>query len=203
MSQNRLDKIFVSKSSKLSKESMLEGVVADLPSTYKLVKLMNGEIMAQNVYERGLKITVAIDQEFVNIEKDKQDEKIEEKDISGKRILIVDDNTLNIKVAERLLKKYNVEVVSVTSGKECLDLINNGAHYDMILMDDMMPGMSGVETFKELKKNTGFKTPTVMLTANAVDGMREKYVLEDGFDEYIAKPIAKVELDRVINKIFR
>ena len=66
-----------------------------------------------------------------------------------------------------------------------------------------MPEMSGVQTFKTLKANPSFNIPTVMLTANAIDGMKEKYLLQDGFDEYIAKPIAKKELDRVIRKIFK
>ncbi len=65
-----------------------------------------------------------------------------------------------------------------------------------------MPNMSGVETFKRLKQNPAFHTPTVMLTANAIDGMKEKYLLQDGFDEYIAKPIENKELDRIIKKIF-
>ena len=92
-------------------------------------------------------------------------------------------------MAERLLEKYNVEVKSVLSGGECLELIKLGEHFDLILMDDMMPNMSGVETYKKLKEDDSFNTPTVMLTANAIDGMKEKYLLQDGFDEYISKPI--------------
>lgn len=164
---------------------------------------MNGKIMAQNVYERGLKVTVAIDQGIVTNEVEKDVLPDTPIDIAGKNILIVDDNRLNIKVAERLLAKYNVNIKSVTSGSDCISLINNGETFDLILMDDMMPELSGVETFKKLKTNPSFNTPTVMLTANAMEGMREKYISQDGFDDYIAKPIAKDELERVLRSIFR
>ena len=71
--------------------------------------------------------------------------------------------------------------------------------YDLILLDDMMPKLSGVETFKKLKEDRKFNTPVVILTANAVSGMKEKY-LSYGLDDYLAKPIDKLELDRVLDK---
>ena len=70
----------------------------------------------------------------------------------------------------------------------------------MILMDDMMPGKSGVETFKELREQENFNIPTIILTANAISGMKEKYLNEDHFDDYLSKPIDRQELDRVIRK---
>lgn len=202
LKEKKLESIFKGASNG-SDNYKVEGVVASLPETYKLVKLMNGKIMAQNVYERGLKVTVAIDQGIVTNEVEKDVLPDTPIDIAGKNILIVDDNRLNIKVAERLLAKYNVNIKSVTSGADCISLINNGEPFDLILMDDMMPELSGVETFKKLKTNPSFNTPTVMLTANAMEGMREKYISQDGFDDYIAKPIAKDELERVLRSIFR
>lgn len=202
LKEKKLESIFKGASNG-SDNYKVEGVVASLPETYKLVKLMNGKIMAQNVYERGLKVTVAIDQGIVTNEVEKDVLPDTPIDIAGKNILIVDDNRLNIKVAERLLAKYNVNIKSVTSGSDCISLINNGEPFDLILMDDMMPELSGVETFKKLKTNPSFNTPTVMLTANAMEGMREKYISQDGFDDYIAKPIAKDELERVLRSIFR
>lgn len=202
LKEKKLESIFKGASNG-SDNYKVEGVVASLPETYKLVKLMSGKIMAQNVYERGLKVTVAIDQGIVTNEVEKDVLPDTPIDIAGKNILIVDDNRLNIKVAERLLAKYNVNIKSVTSGSDCISLINNGETFDLILMDDMMPELSGVETFKKLKTNPSFNTPTVMLTANAMEGMREKYISQDGFDDYIAKPIAKDELERVLRSIFR
>ena len=80
-----------------------------------------------------------------------------------------------------------------------MDKIKNGYAYDLILLDDMMPKMSGVETLQELKKIDGFGTPCVALTANAISGMREKY-LSSGFDDYLSKPIDKNELSNILNK---
>ncbi len=204
--KEKLDRIFIDRGeSEDLEESLLEGITSSLATTKKLVDLMGGTIVAQNVYGRGCKFTISLDQEIVYSNKVLLPENEEEKNIrniADKRILIVDDNKLNIKVAERLLKKYNVDVESVLSGSECLEKITSGEVYDLILMDDMMPNMSGVETFKRLKQNPAFHTPTVMLTANAIDGMKEKYLLQDGFDEYIAKPIENKELDRIIKKIF-
>ena len=71
--------------------------------------------------------------------------------------------------------------------------------YDLILMDDMMPKMSGVETFKKIKEDKSFHTPVVILTANAISGMKESY-FKEGLDDYLAKPIDKVELERVLNQ---
>ncbi len=199
---DKLDKIFISNNEDNIEESLIEGTNTSLSATKKLVDLMGGTIVAQNVYGRGCKFTVALDQEIV-VSNNNEDVTEEVKDISDKRILIVDDNKLNIKVAQRLLEKYNVQIDAVLSGTDCLEKIASGEHYDLILMDDMMPIMSGVETYKKLKQNSNFNTPTVMLTANAIDGMKEKYLLQDGFDEYIAKPIEKKELDRIIKKIFK
>ena len=70
---------------------------------------------------------------------------------------------------------------------------------DLILLDDMMPKMSGVETLKELMKIDNFNTPCVALTANAISGMKEKY-LKAGFDDYLSKPIDKIELSNILNK---
>ena len=79
------------------------------------------------------------------------------------------------------------------------DLLYSNKTWDLILLDDMMPKLSGVETFKKLKEDRKFNTPVVILTANAVSGMKEKY-LSYGLDDYLAKPIDKLELDRVLDK---
>ncbi len=114
-----------------------------------------------------------------------------------KSVLIVDDNKLNLKVALNFLKPYNLNLETALSGSEAIEKINE-KKYDLILMDDMMPEMSGTETFKKLKEDENFKIPVVVLTANAITGMREKY-LSEGFNDYLSKPIDKNELDRVIN----
>ena len=112
--------------------------------------------------------------------------------------LLVDDNKLNLKVATRLLEKYNIETDTCQSGMECIEKINNKEKYNLILMDDMMPKMTGTETLQKLKEIKNYSIPTIALTANAISGMREKYV-KAGFDDYLSKPIDKLELNRIIN----
>ena len=122
---------------------------------------------------------------------------------SGKRVLVVDDNSLNLKVAMRVLEPFNVEVVTAKSGDEGIDKICMDGNFDLVLMDDMMPNKSGTETLTELKENIeGYKIPTVALTANAINGMREKYI-DVGFDDFLAKPIEEMELKRVLNKFLK
>ena len=103
------------------------------------------------------------------------------------KALIVDDNLINLKVAEKLISRQGVEVKTVQSGQACLDEVAKNT-YDIIFMDIMMPEMDGVETFNKLKEMKGFNTPVVALTADVVSGAKEKY-LGLGFMGYIPKPI--------------
>ena len=188
----------------LEQNITIEGTGLGLAISKKLIDLMNGNIIVQSIYGKGSKFTVGIDQRIVNkklsdIEIETKKVDISIKDFSDKKILIVDDNKINVKVAERLLKDYNLIVESVYSGFECLDKVKGDNTYDLILLDDMMPKMSGTETLRELKKIDGFGTPCVALTANAISGMREKY-LSSGFDDYLSKPIDKNELSNMLNK---
>lgn len=198
----KIDKLFT-KFDRLEedKNTTLEGTGLGLAITKSLVEMMGGKIVVQSKYGSGSKFTVFISQKIVsmvdNIVKDKK-EIGELKDYSKKKILVVDDNNLNIKVAVRLLKNYNIVADTCMSGFECLEKVKSN-NYDLILMDDMMPKLSGVETFKRLKKDEKFKCPVVILTANAISGMKEKY-LKEGLDDYLAKPIDKYELDRVLDK---
>ena len=138
------------------------------------------------------------------IENEKHEEKPSDEVInaSGKRVLVVDDNQLNLKVAERLLKAYKCDIDFASSGSECITKIANGEKYDLILLDDMMPKMSGSETLVKLKEIDNFDTPVCVLTANAITGMREEY-LGKGFNDYLSKPIVKEELNRVIKKYLK
>ena len=162
--------------------------------------MMGGKIIVQSEYGKGSRFSIYLKQKIVNMVLEEESiEKVEDKlDFTGKKVLLVDDNNLNLKVAARLLKEYNLEPELIDSGFACLEKIQEGSKYDLILLDDMMPKMSGVETFKKLKEINGFNMPVVILTANAISGMKEKY-LEEGFNDYLAKPIDKVELKRVLN----
>lgn len=181
----------------------IEGTGLGLAITKKLVDLMNGKIVVQSVYGKGSKFTVALDQGIVENPTIVEEEPIvinetEKVIVDNKKVLIVDDNKINIKVAERLLETYGLQYESVSSGLDCIAKIEAGSKYDLILMDDMMPKLSGVETLQKLKEKSDFNIPVIALTANALTGEKEKY-LNAGFQDYIAKPIDKKELTRVIN----
>lgn len=190
----------------IEKNNTIEGTGLGLAITKKLLELMGGQIVVQSVYGKGSKFTIALDQKIVTnpttIVETKTVVTTSSLDLTGKKILVVDDNMINLKVASRLLKDYNCLVDTANSGFDCIDKISNGASYDLILMDDMMPKMSGVETFHKLKENENFHIPTVALTANAISGMKEKY-LQEGFQDYLAKPIEKTELYRVLVKFLQ
>ena len=182
------------------RNTTIEGTGLGLAITKSLVEMMGGKIIVQSEYGTGSKFSIYLKQKIVNMVLEEESiEKVEDKlDFTGKKVLLVDDNNLNLKVAARLLKEYNLEPELIDSGFACLEKIQEGSKYDLILLDDMMPKMSGVETFKKLKEINGFNMPVVILTANAISGMKEKY-LEEGFNDYLAKPIDKVELKRVLN----
>jgi len=119
----------------------------------------------------------------------------------GKKILIVDDNKLNIKVAKKSLVDFGFIIDEAVNGEEAINLVKMGKNYDLILMDIMMPVMSGETAIKELMCLDDFSTPVVALTADAVAGAEEKYTSE-GFADYISKPFTKeqikVKLDKII-----
>lgn len=200
--KENIDKMFT-KFQRLDEDrnTTIEGTGLGLAITKQLVELMGGKIIVHTIYGEGSKFTVVVNQ---RIDKSivKQSKKYKTTlDLHGIRILLVDDTSLNLKVATKLLQKFNADIViTCDSGFACLEKIQRGEQYDLILLDDMMPKMSGVETLKKLKEIPGFNTPTIALTANAITGMKEKY-LADGFDDYLAKPIDKEQLVQVINQI--
>lgn len=202
-----IDKLF-NKFERLDEDrnTTVEGTGLGLAITKQLVEMMGGKIIVQSVYGSGSKFTIILNQKIVS-----EGEKVtvinenESGTISllGKRVLVVDDNMLNLKVAGKILEKYNPkELVNVSSGFDCIDKIKSGEQFDLILMDDMMPKMSGTETLAKLKEIPGFQTPVVALTANAINGMREKY-LSAGFNDYLAKPIEKEPLEKLLATIFK
>ena len=183
------------------KNTTIEGTGLGLAITKSLVDMMGGKITVQSVYGEGSKFTVYLKQEIKEMSKTKEDEDttIVVPDFKGNRILVVDDNKLNLRVADKLLKQYNISTSLVESGFECIDRIKNNEQFDLILLDDMMPKLSGTETLQKLKEINNFNTPVVALTANAVSGEKERYI-GLGFDDYLAKPIEKLELDKVLIK---
>lgn len=184
----------------------IQGTGLGLTITKKLLDLMGGKISFESEYQKGTTFTIVLEQQVVD--KSKVDfENYKAKKItvdeyfdgSKYNVLLVDDNLLNLKVAEKLLKNYKLNVTSVKSGLECLKITKNN-DFDLILMDHMMPEMDGIQTLYNLKNRAkGFETPVVVLTANAINGSMETY-LQNGFSDYLTKPINQVELDRILRE---
>ena len=201
------DKIF-QKFERLDQEQKtIQGTGLGLAITQKLLDMMGGKISFDSVYQKGTTFVVELEQEIVDKNKitDLSAYKAKKKTVdeyfdgSKYEILLVDDNLLNLKVAEKLLKPYKFQITSVKSGLECLNYTKN-KKYDLILLDHMMPEMDGIHTLYNLKKRArGFDTPVVVLTANAIEGSRDMY-LREGFCDYLSKPINQVELDRILRE---
>ena len=129
-----------------------------------------------------------------------EDEEKESNSVDAKKILIVDDNKLNIKVARKAMSDLNYEIDEVYSGDECLEKIKE-KQYDVILMDIMMPGMSGDETLVKLKDDPNFNTPVIAVTADVEAGSETKY-LNQGFTSYIGKPFTRNQIKEKLDKLF-
>ena len=194
---NKFDRLDV------EKNSTIEGTGLGLAITKKLVELLKGTINVESEYGEGTKFNVIIPQKIGNnTSKDEQVITNNIIDYSDKKILIVDDNKLNIKVAKRNIEDLNFkEIDECYNGLECLEKIKNGKKYDIILMDIMMPIMDGEQVLKELKNIKDFDTPIIALTADAIAGSDEKYKNE-GFVDYVSKPFNKDTIKLKIDSIF-
>ena len=186
------------------RNTTIEGTGLGLSITKSLTEMMGGKITVDSKYEEGSVFRIYLEQEIISM--DLPESNTEEIEINyekhlGKRILIVDDSRINLKVANQILKPYNFNVKMVESGYECLELMESQT-FDIILMDIMMPKMNGVETLRRLKEIEGFDIPVVALTADAIEGTDEKY-LNAGFAAYMSKPIDRHELDRILNKYLK
>lgn len=191
----------------------VEGTGLGLSITGKMIEMMSGRVEAESVYGEGSTFTIYLPQKvegeakigdfeakFAEYVKSLNSYK-ETFRAPNAHILVVDDNEMNLFVVEKLLKTTEVVVSCCDSGERCLELIRQ-RHYDVILLDHMMPGLDGIETLKrmkEMKHHLCKDTPVIALTANAIVGVREMY-LADGFDDYLSKPIDSNELEAMLRK---
>lgn len=173
-----------------------------LAITNRLVEMMGGRLEVQSTYGKGSEFSFSIAQKVIDnaplgdFEKQyneslRSTENYTQKFIAPMgRILIVDDNAMNLAVAQGLLKQTRLQIDVASSGEECLALIKRKT-YHLICLDHMMPVMDGVETLhaiRALEGNPSADIPVIALTANAVAGAREFY-LNEGFQDYLTKPI--------------
>jgi len=183
------------------RNTTIEGTGLGLAITKSLTEMMGGKITVQSKFEEGSVFRINLEQEIISMEiPESNTEEIQiDYDLhKGKSILIVDDSKINLKVANQILKPYDFKVKTAESGFEALEIMESQT-FDLILMDIMMPKMNGIETLRRLKEIDGFDIPVVALTADAIEGTDEKYI-NAGFNDYLSKPIDKMQLDRVLNK---
>lgn len=207
----------------IEKNTTTEGTGLGLAITKALIEMMGGKINVQSQFGHGSIFMVQIPQkigkvlppmtekELMNTAKNLYKRQQEDFELSkksstkvsynGKKILIVDDNILNIKVGRRALKDFNFIIDECYDGQQCLDKIKAGNHYDLILMDIMMPNMSGETALAKLKEMSNFQTPVIALTADAVAGAKNRYINE-GFIDYIAKPFSREQIQEKLDVIF-
>lgn len=193
-----------------SRNYNIEGTGLGLSITHQLVELMHGSIQVQSVYGEGSCFTVTLPQTIVDRTPIGRINDYHAVAMTGYResfqapqgrILIVDDVEMNLMVIRNLLKKTQLQIDTAMSGQQCLNMIRQKA-YDVIFMDHMMPGMDGVQTLEQMKAmpdSLNKDTPVIMLTANALTGMREEY-LKLGFRDYLAKPIQGNRLEKLLIK---
>ncbi len=191
------------------KNRHIEGTGLGLAIVKQLVELMNGDIAVNSIYTKGSTFVVILPQKVVgdeqigniNIEArhslNARSHYRQSFEAPGARVLVVDDNEMNLMVAEKLLRATKIHIDTVTSGKECLAMTLQNK-YDVILMDHMMPEMDGIECMHEIRVQTGgqnLRTPIVVLTANAGGENRALYERE-GFDGYLLKPVTGDQLEK-------
>ncbi len=187
----------------------IQGSGLGLNITKELLALMGSELRIDSVYGKGSKFYFMLEQEIVGDGKIGDIEEKRKKGIPAEDykpqflapdvcILVVDDNEMNLKVVQGLLAATKVRVETGSNGQECLDKIHQ-KHYDMILLDHMMPKMDGIETLKHIKEEEHLcrDTPVIILTANAIHGVKEEY-LEQGFTDYLSKPVTGDALETAL-----
>lgn len=197
-----------------SRNRNIEGTGLGLSITMRLLNLMGSGLEVKSTYGEGSDFYFYLEQKqlddevigddvlkYYENEKGKNSISTEQFYAPDAKILVVDDNEMNIKVFLGLLKNHGMQIDTATSGKECLALIEKNA-YHIIFMDHQMPEMDGVETLKrirELQNNPSKDAVIIILTANAVSGAREMF-LQEGFRDYLSKPIIAVQLEKMIQK---
>ena len=199
----------------ITKNRNIEGSGLGLPITFKLLAGMGSRMYVESQYGQGSEFSFELCQEIIDntpisdIEQEQESRQIKKYvpafEAPNACVLVVDDNKMNRKVFKALLSKTRIEVDEASSGKECIELVQKKA-YDIIFMDHMMPEMDGVETYSILKKMEDYpskKTPVVVVTANAIIGAKDRYIVKDGFRAYLSKPLEYDKLEKVIKMLLK
>ncbi|WP_051204901.1 response regulator [Butyrivibrio sp. VCD2006] len=189
----------------------IEGTGLGISIVTSLLKMMGSHLEVKSVYGEGSEFSFELKQKVTDwgdIGEFNLDSVVsEEQETSDKYlvadhadILVVDDNDMNLAVIEGLLKRNRISPDFATSGAQCIEEVRK-KHYDIVLLDHMMPEMDGIETLEQLRKNNILRkdTTVIALTANAVVGAREEY-LAAGFNDYLSKPVDPNALEKMLGK---
>ncbi|MCL2456057.1 MAG: response regulator, partial [Defluviitaleaceae bacterium] len=215
MKKEQLENLFSEYSRFHEKTISAEGTGLGLAITQRLLSLMNGEIFVESQPDEGSMFTVKLPQGIENDEilgaqaaenlrsfrtgNTKKRRQIIHEPMPYGRVLVVDDVETNILVAVGLMKPYQLKIETASCGRDAIEKIKRGEIFDLIFMDHMMPEMDGIEVTKILRNDFSYKKPIVALTASAVTGQADIF-LQNGFDDFVSKPIDIRQLNVVLNK---
>ncbi|MCL2851443.1 MAG: PAS domain-containing protein [Defluviitaleaceae bacterium] len=195
------------------------GTGLGMPIVYNLLKLMDADIDIESEVGVGTNVIVRIPQKIVGSEvlgrklaDSLQNFEVSAQSVEKKfkfvpepmpygRVLVVDDVSANLYVAHGLLSFYSLNIETCDNGYDAIEKIKQGRVYDIVFMDQMMPGINGTETMR-LMRDIGYTEPIVALTANALIGQAEEFI-RNGFDGFISKPIQTVHLNTILTKHIR
>ena len=187
-----------------STESKVVGAGLGLPIVKSLVDMMNGKIEVESKLNEGTKFTIYLsfpiadeEADYVSLEQPESEDN-DKKELTGKRVLLVEDNELNAEIAMEILKMRGLSIEWAENGQKCIELLEKmpESYYDAILMDIQMPVMDGYETTKKIRMmsdNKKASIPIIAMTANVFSEDRQK-AFESGMNDHVAKPIDVKEL---------
>lgn len=209
ISQEDIDRAYYGRFEGTNKNNHQEGLKLGLAISNGLVRFMNGFLIFDSSKGEGTTVTITVPQKVVDKEYWREGDVVMDfmdhvLDLSGCRMLVVDDDHMNLNVTKKMLSTYGGEIITVDSGYSALELCKSD-EFDLIFMDHMMPGMDGIETYRAIKTHPASKnrdTAFIALTANAVSGAKEMF-LEEGFSEFVSKPIDRRALEHAIHKLIK
>ncbi len=190
-------------------EGKLSNIKLGLIIAKELITLLNGDIEFINAKGQGTRYIIKIKQKIVselpigNIFENVTNGLATTRNLlylPDKTAMVVDDGEVNLAMARKSLEQYGLKIITVKSGKECVEIVKN-QKIDIIFLDHMMPEMDGIATIKALNSTGCEIPPIVALTANNYDALKTEYIAQ-GFNYYLQKPIVFKELNRVMKEIF-